>query len=476
MRATPTHVIPSGANAVEGQSAAPQARSPRSARILSVAALLALCACSANGAGAPNTTSLRGFARSDAGSSGKIAHIVIIMQENRSFDNLFQGFPGANTQSYGYTSTGEKVSLQPVPLGIKWDVDHSSRAYFEACDGQGSLPGTNCKMDGFDKEAVSCRVYPPCPNDHPQYSYAPKSETKPYVQMAKQYVLADNTFTSNFDASSFVSHQYIIAAQADSTIDYPLSVWGCGGGKQDTIYQVTQQRTKTGPVQACFDYPTLGDELDAAGVSWKYYTSKLDNASGIWSAYQAVQHIRYGPDWKRDVATPQTRFFKDVTNGTLPAVSWVMPTCANSDHAGCDTNHGPQWVASIVNAVGSSQYWNSAAIFVMWDDYGGWYDHVPPPLVDYDGLGIRVPLLVISPFAKKGYVSHVQYEHGSILKFVEDQFGLARLSASDARATSPEGDCFDFSRAPRRFEPIPAILKPSYFEREAPDLRPPDTE
>ncbi len=405
---------------------------------------------------------------------GKIAHVVIIMQENRSFDNLFQGFPGADTQSYGYTSTGQRVTLQRVSLGIKWDIDHSARGYYAACDGQGNLPGTDCKMDGFDKEIVTCNVNPPCPNPNPQYSYVPKSETKPLVAMAQQYVLADKMFTSNFDASSFVSHQYIIAGQASSAIDYPtLPIWGCDGGNTDTIWTITQQRGLDQKIPVCFENQTLGDELDGAGISWKYYTSKTDKPSGIWSAYQAIKHIRYGHDWKK-VVTPQTRFFKDIADGVLPAVSWVTPTCKNSDHAGCDTNHGPAWVATLVNAVGNSPYWDSTAIFVMWDDYGGWYDHVAPPLADYDGLGIRVPLLVISPYAKSGYVSHVQYEHGSILKFVEDQFGLARLSASDTRANSPEGDCFDFSQPPRAFAPIPAILKQPYFEREPPDLRPPD--
>ncbi len=410
--------------------------------------------------------------------SGKIKHVVIIVQENRSFDNLFQGFPGADVQSYGYTSTGEKVTLQPVPIGIRWDVDHRSAAYYEACDGQGSIPGTNCKMDGFDKEAVSCNVNPSCPNKHPQYSYAPASETKPYVAMAKQYVLGDKMFTSNFDASSFVSHQYIIAAQANSTIDYPVSgTWGCDGGPQDTIWTITQQRALNAKIQVCFDNTTLGDELDKAGISWAYYTSQYDYAlGGIWNAYQAIKHIRYGPDWKKNVITPQTRFFKDVSNGKLPAVSWVTPVCKNSDHGTCDTNNGPHWVASLVNAVGESQYWDSTAIFIFWDDYGGWYDHVAPPFVDYDGLGIRVPLIVVSPYAKQGWVSHVQYEHGSIVKFVEDQFGLARLSASDRRATSPEKDSFDFSAQPRAFVPIPTRLKPADFEREPPDLRPLDNE
>ena len=178
----------------------------------------------------------------------------------------------------------------------------------------------------------------------------------------------------------------------------------------------------------------------------------------------------------KNVVDPQTRFFKDVQTGNLPAVSWVTPTCRNSDHAGCDTNDGPHWVASLVNAVGTSKYWNSTAIFIVWDDFGGWYDHVPPPLVDYDGLGIRVPLLVVSAYAKKSYVSHVRYENGSILKFVEDQFGLPRLAASDARATSPQTDCFDFSQPPRTFVPIPSRLSPAALENEPPDPRAPDNQ
>lgn len=112
----------------------------------------------------------------------------------------------------------------------------------------------------------------------------------------------------------------------------------------------------------------------------------------------------------------------------------------------------------------------------MWDDYGGWYDHVPPPYVDYDGLGMRLPLIIISPYAKRKYVSHVQYEHGSILRFIEDQFALPRLTASDARATSPEADAFDFSQAPRKFKPIKSALGERYFLHERPDRRPPDDE
>jgi phospholipase C len=173
---------------------------------------------------------------------------------------------------------------------------------------------------------------------------------------------------------------------------------------------------------------------------------------------------------------PNTQFFDDVEKGRLRAVSWVTPSCANSDHAGCGSNTGPSWVASLVNAIGESQYWNSTAIFIMWDDYGGWYDPVPPQMVDYDGLGLRIPLLIVSPYAKNGYVSHVQYEHGSILKFAEDIFGLPRLSASDTRANSPEADAFDFNQPPRPFRKIAAPHGEQYFRNQPPDLRPPDTQ
>ncbi len=440
-----------------------------------------LAACAGQNAATPGLTVLRPApaAESDGLSMlrKKIKHVVIIVQENRSFDNLFQGFPGADTQSYGYASNGQQIALQPVGLETSWDIDHSLGSYLAACDGTGSLPGTDCKMDGFNNEYVGCGGYgPPCPNQHPQYSYVPHAETKPYFTMGKQYVVADRMFTSNLDGSSFISHQYIIAGQASSAVNYPYGYWGCDGGPSDTVNTITQQRQYGPQIPACFDNQTLGDELDHAGVSWRFYTSTVNGDGGIWSAYQAIKHIREGPDWTNDIITPQSQILQDAANGNLPAVSWVTPTCAHSDHAGCGSNTGPAWVTSVVNAIGESQYWNSTAIFLMWDDYGGWYDHVPPPLEDYDGLGIRVPLVIISPFAKKGFVSHVQYEHGSILRFVEDVFGLPRLTASDTRANSPTADCFKFARQPRVFQPIQSSLKAAYFLHEAPDLRPPDTQ
>ena len=171
------------------------------------------------------------------------------------------------------------------------------------------------------------------------------------------------------------------------------------------------------------------------------------------------------------------RFLKDVAAGKLANFTWITPLCRDSDHLACGVGGGPSWVASLVNAVGESKFWDSTAIFVQWDDWGGVYDPVPPPFLGYDSTGFRVPLIVISPYAKAHYVSHTQYETTSVLRFAEDLFGLDQMTAADRRATSPAGDCFDFNRKPRKFVPIKSPLGRDYFlYREPPDYRIPDSD
>ena len=408
--------------------------------------------------------------------AGKIDHIVYIIQENRSFNNLFYGYPGAYTVSRGKDSQGHTIALQPVSLHVQYVIDHSSTAMFDACDGRGTLPGTECRMDAFDKEWWNGG---PKRVKYPQYVYVPGRETKPYFAMAHQWVLADRMFQSQVD-ESFVAHQYSIAAQAQGSVDLPYGPWGCEPGPSDFVATLTARRRIGKQEQPCFDYRTLGDELDAAKLSWRFYTSWYDTPSSgfgaVWSAYQAVNHIYNGLDWKNDVITPQKQFFYDIAAGKLANFTWITPICANSDHPNCAGGYGPSWVAALVNAVGESKFWKTTAIFVQWDDWGGLYDHVAPPYADYDGLGFRVPLLVISPYSKAGYVSHVQYETASVLRFAEDLWGLASLAAADARATSPAGDCFDFNQAPRKFVPIKAPKGRTYFIREEPDDRIPDAQ
>ena len=393
--------------------------------------------------------------------AGKITHVIYVVQENRSFDNLFQGYPGADTVSEGKNSSGQTIALQPLSLSRVYQIDHSANAMFEACNGTGKLPGTNCQMNGFNNE----ESYGGPTN--PQYVYVPHSESQPYFDMAHEWVVGDRMFQSHLD-ESFVSHQYAIAAQAQSSVDLPASlIWGCAGGSYDTVPTITQDRNYGTQQRACFDYTTLGDELDAAKLSWRFYAVRYNKDGGgnggTWSGYQAVKHIFRGPDWKADVITPNWKFITDVRAGKLANFTWITPECAESDHNECGGGFGPSWVAAIVNTVGKSKFWNSTAIFVQWDDWGGLYDHVPPPFEDYDGNGFRVPLLVISPFAKRDYVSHVQFETASVLRFAEDLYGLPQMAAADARANSPAGDCFNFSQKPRPFVPIKAPHPADFF-------------
>ena len=193
-----------------------------------------------------------------------------------------------------------------------------------------------------------------------------------------------------------------------------------------------------------------------------------------------------GSDWVNHVVLYTTQnpapILTDISNNQLPAVSWVIPSGTNSDHAGSTANTGgPSWVASIVNAIGNSSYWANTAIIVTWDDWGGWYDHVPPPKVIDDGTswgsgyvyGFRVPLIVMSPYAKPAYISHVNHDFGSVLNLIEEAFGLSSLGYADAYADDLS-DCFNYNQAPLTFKTISAPLGSSHFLNDRRPVTPPD--
>ncbi len=443
----------------------------------SAAALAAACVltgCSLGGNAVPlGETQMLGALR--ATGAGKIRHVVYIVQENRSFNDLFEGYPGAYTVSSGKDSKGRSVVLRPVSLAWRYEIDHSAKAMFADCDGTGELPGTDCRMDGFNHEQT---YGGPKGIKYPMYVYAPHKETKPYWDMAHEWVLADRMFQSQLD-ESFVAHQYIIAAQAHSAVDIPYGPWGCVPGPSNSVNTILHDRTYGPPESACFDYQTLGDELDKAHLSWRFYSAWYGNKSSgdgaIWSSYQAVKHIYEGPDWA-NIITPQKKFFRDVAAGKLANFTWITPVCDDSDHTNCGGGYGPSWVAALVNEIGKSKFWDSTVVFVQWDDWGGLYDPVPPPHKDYDGLGFRVPLIVISAYAKRDFVSHVQYETGSVLRFAEDLFGLGQLGNADTRATSPAHDSLDFTQKPRAFVPIKAPRGRDFFLAQPGDYRAPDYE
>lgn len=392
--------------------------------------------------------------RGAAGPAGIIKHVIIIIQENRTPDNLFQGVPGADIATSGLNSQGQTVQLRPVKLESAYDMGHSHLSLQTEWD--------HGKMDAFDKDPYT--GYCNLPTGTCAYAYVPSSENKPYVQMATQYAFADRMFETNM-GPSFPAHQYLIsgtstivtnskykAAENPYTRTGRPSGGGCESPPLARVLTINPKGVEGNPVYPCFERPTLGDLLDAQKVSWRYYQNKA--GPGLWHAYDAIKHIEQGPD-DFNILVPSALVLNNINNNLLPSVSWVTPSGADSDHAGTKSNGGPAWVSDVVNSLGASSYWNDCAIFILWDDPGGWYDHVAPQVFNSYELGFRVPLIVVSPYAKKGYVSHTQYEFGSVLKFVEEAFQTGSLGTTDVRANSID-DMFDFKQQPRRFVKIDA--------------------
>jgi phospholipase C len=430
-----------------------------------------------------------------------IKNVVVIVQENRSLENFFAGYPGANaptsgcaiphgsasprtirqvarqSSSSGCPSGDISVPLQQVTFdgvnGKNIDLQHDW--YSSKVDYHKGL------MDGFSRWGKG--------NTYPAYSYVEESLIAPYWDMAQQYVLADEMFPTEW-GGSFTAHLTLVAGNdtidqspLESEVDFPNKVPDdCDSPPGTLSSYITSNDVEhrfQGPFP-CFDqWSTMANVLDGAGISWKYYATKVLDA-GLWEPYEAMKYVRYGPDWSSDIIAPQTQVLKDAADGNLASVTWVSPSKADSDHPAYHSDLGPSWVTSVVNAIGQSSYWNSTAIVIVWDDWGGWYDNSKPPHLDYRGLGFRVPCLIISPYAKDGYVDHTQYEFGSILKFIEEVYGTGSIGPTskgytDQRATSLDA-AFDFNQKPRAFSTIPSKYPESHFLREPPSNEPVDNE
>jgi phospholipase C len=384
--------------------------------------------------------------------AGPIQHVVVIMQENRSFDHLFNGFPGADTVQSGMNH-GVRVPLQPTPLGNGPDADHTHTGWWQQWD--------NGKMDNFANKGTML-----------PYSYILPSETVPYWALAKKFTLGDRMFQSN-TGPSFVAHQYMIAGQSGKASENPdTNIWGCDAKPDARVPLLGPNGTDLPGVYPCFDYQTMADLLDAKGVTWRYYAPGPTDKFFLLSAYQAIRHIRFGADWHEDVISPETRVLTDIANGKLAQVTWIVPAFNNSDHPGAPPQ-GPDWVANIVNAIGKSKYWNSTTIFIAWDDWGGFYDHVPPPQTDDMGLGFRVPVIVVGPYAKRGYVSHVTHEASGFLRYTEEIFHLPSLGTRDATADDFH-DCFDYTQQPTPFSPVKTTRPAEFFLKQKPSGPPDD--
>jgi phospholipase C len=416
-----------------------------------------------------------------------IAHVVIMIQENRSFDDFFATFPGATGATYGC------AMASPVPDSSEREASEPRRCprgdkvvKLKA----GTLEGESLahqyygfkreydrgRMDGFNLVTVQTERGIRVPAGLYAYQYVDPKYIAPYWSLAKTWVLADHMFTTQ-GSSSFTAHQDLIAggtpiqvgSQVENVIDFPIpSSWGCDakpGTVTSLITSTGAYRRGLGPYP-CFSYETIRDLLDAKGLSWLYFTNT--SPVGVWDAFEAIKSVRRGSEWKTHIIVPETDIFEYISNGELPAVSYVIPDAGTSDHPGPHGDRGPQWIASVVNAIGESAYWPSTLVVVLWDEWGGEYDNVPPPQLDGQGLGPRVPMLLISAYDKEtssgtpGYISHTQYEDGSVLKFIEENWNLGRLGTSDARANSI-GDCFDFNQTPRPYIKVASSLSIGYF-------------
>jgi phospholipase C len=371
----------------------------------------------------------------------RIQHIVFIIKENRSFDMYFGTFPGADGVSSAVISTGERIPLRRGTDRMSRDIGHDwEDARTAMHEGQ---------MDRFDLIRGNRR------NEMPSLTQFQRSDIPNYWSYAEHFALGDQMFSS-LAGPSFPNHLYTVAAQSAGAINNPDSfAWGCDADPRTRV-DVINEAGQFSRQYPCFEMTTVTDRLETAGVSWRYYAPQQGQGGYIWSALDAVRHVRLGPQWQTRVV-PDRTFADDAAKGTLPAVSWLIPDFDVSEHptvdafAGTTFNvsacAGENWTVQQINAIMQGPMWPTTAIVLTWDDFGGFYDHVAPPVADRLGLGPRVPLIVISPYAKEGVVSHTTYEFASVLQLIENRHRLKALNSRDVQANSLL-DMFDFTQVP----------------------------
>ncbi len=400
-------------------------------------------------------------AATGAGSIDQIQHVIFIVKENRTFDSYFGAYPGADGATTGRTYDGRTVRLKRAPDVLPVDIAHGFSNGLQSIDGG--------KMDGFSLIPGNDRL-----QGYVQYS---RSQMPAYWAYADRFVLADHFFTSIFGAT-YPEHLYVAAAQSDlivdnkSTADHPGNYCDdpteystkfksrLTAAQQAKITYYEQRINQPGmrdaltkywtSIRLCFEIKVLPDELERAGVSWKYYVT-----NDRWQdVLQSVRHVRYGPMWKK-VQDP-SQFMKDLKGSHLPQVSWLIPPEPYNEHPGEGVSvcAGENWTVQQLNAIQQSPYWPHTLVVLIWDDFGGFYDHVPPPLYDIMGLGPRTPALIMSPWTRAGSngdggsIDHTVYEASSVLRFIEDRWDLAPMTSRDARA-DPLTGALDFSQPPR---------------------------
>lgn len=402
-----------------------------------------------------------------------IQHVVFIVKENRTFNNYFATYPGAAGATEGGTiectdkgcTDGPVVQLTHGVDQYDHDMTHCFRCGLTAIN-DGKMNGFNWMNGPIPTDAEKAPLYG---HDMQGYSYLEREDLPNYWAYADRFVLADHFFTPMY-GPTLPEHLYAIAAQSNGIVDNKSTTDHAGNycddpteyatrfpphlsaGDQRDIMQLEEKITENGDnaygignywdsVRLCFDIPVLPDQLEQAGISWKYYATQ-----DAWmNAMQMIKHVRYGPMWDK-VQDPEN-FVQDVRRGEMPQVSWIIPPESYNEHPGEGKSScaGENWTVQQVNTVMKSEYWDSTLIVVVWDDFGGFYDPVVPPHYDIMGLGPRTPALIISPYTRQGdnpaggYVDSTTYEFSSVLAFIEQLFGLDPMTERDAKATPLTG-------------------------------------
>jgi phospholipase C len=319
--------------------------------------------------------------------SNPIKHVVVLFQENHTFDNYFGTFPGANGLGHAPST------VHPYHItGLTSDLCHSTLC--------AHADYNNGKMDGFLQAEGSKQTF----------GYYDARDIPYYWDLARNYTLFDNYFTSAM-GPSLPNHLYLVAGQ--------------DAGVPDSV----------NPHPPDLKINSIVDSFSASRVSWGYYSPyTIGNENALGAISSVSTNATRMADLKMSGA-----FLKDLQEGNMPSVSYVMANDGENEHSPYDLGVGQAWTKSIISAIQASSYWSSTVIFLTWDDYGGWYDHVTPPQVDKYGLGFRVPLLMISPFAKQGHIDHTLSDHTSLMKFIERVFDLAPVAHRDATASDLMG-------------------------------------
>jgi phospholipase C len=400
-----------------------------------------------------------------------IEHVIFLVKENRTFDHYFGSYPGAEGATEGGTLEcsdagcvpGDTIPLKPAPYIQPHDITHGFSSGLYSING-GAMNGFNIIGSGQDLSG---------------YVQHSRQTLPAYWAYADRFTLADHFFTSMY-GPTFPEHLYTVAAQSNGVVDNKSNAdtpgsycddpqeytqrFRDGLTKQDVkrIMKLEDEITKEIPDQlirisqyweqtrTCFDIKVLPDLLEKNGISWKYY----GNADQWMNGLQAIRHVRFGPMWEQ-VQPPET-ILQDLKDGELPEVSWLIPPEGNAnEHPGSGTNVcvGENWTVQYLNAVMRSEFWPTTAIVIVWDDFGGFYDHVPPPHYDVMGLGPRTPALIISPYSRRGdnpdggSIDSTVYEFSSVLRFIEELHGLKPMTERDAQA-DPLSGAFDFTQEP----------------------------